>query len=66
MKYDAFTLTEAELSYVIRLVAKDRLEKKRKLEIAKKQFENVDAFFQRIADAHLKIIEEKEEGRDEQ
>lgn len=65
MKSDAIVLNERELRYVLRLVAEDHLEKKRKSEKAKRQFEKVDAFFRRATDVILKIEEERIEQAEE-
>ena len=62
---EAFVLNRRELSYVMRLVAKEQLEKKRKLEIAQKQFEHVDDFFQRLASAHYELEEMLDESVEE-
>ena len=61
----AFVLNRRELSYVMRLVAKEQLEKKRKLEAAQKQFEQVNDFFQRLANAHYELEDMFDESVEE-
>lgn len=60
MKEKVFSLNEHELRYVLRFVAHDLLEKRKKLESLQKQVEHIDELFQRMSQVAFELSEEQE------
>ena len=65
MKQDAFVLNEHELRYFLRLLSKEHIEAKRKLESAQTVYERIDDLLQRACSAYAEIQEERERQEDE-
>ena len=65
MKEEVFSLNKHELRYVLRFVAHDLLEKRKKLESLQKQVENIDELFQRMSQVAFDLKEEQAEEKND-
>lgn len=59
MKQDAFMMNEDELKFFLKLLSREHVNAKEKLETSKRYFEFVDAIVQRVGKAYVEIQEER-------
>ena len=59
MKQDAFMMNEDELKFFLKLLSREHVNAKEKLETSKRYFEFVDAIAQRVGKAYVEIQEER-------
>jgi hypothetical protein len=59
MKQDAFTMNEEELKFFLKILSREHMSAKEKLETSKRYFEFVDAIAQRAGKAYVEIQEER-------
>ncbi len=59
MKQDAFMMNENELKFFLKLLTREHVSAKEKLETSKRYYEMVDAIAQRVGKAYVEIQEER-------
>lgn len=57
MKQDAFTMNEEELKFFLKILSREHVSAKEKLESSKRYFDIVDAIAQRAGKAYVEIQE---------